>query len=270
MQVFRAMMKYYVTGHVHVSLAVAALAVVTFKFFKQEVPLPFVGFVFCGTLVAYGLINRIGAMNWAVEATKGFVFRALKALFLPLSGALFCYGLLPTEIQLTALVFGVLCLFYIVPLRTTPLRNYAGIKLFVVAFVWTGVTAVMPLMYLNNTRGAMFVGMVVTRFLWVIVLTLPFDIRDLDRDLPHLRTWPQAYGVKQTKIMGTLLMLLVVLISWFAGLYSGSETGPFYSTMIVTLLGLWGASPKRSWWYAAFWVEAIPIFWLGLVWLLAD
>ena len=126
MQVFRAMMKYYVKGHVHVSLAVAALAVVTFKFFKQEVPLPFVGFVFCGTLVAYGLINRIGAMNWAVEATKGFVFRALKALFLPLSGALFCYGLLPTEIQLTALVFGVLCLFYIVPLRTTPRAQLCG------------------------------------------------------------------------------------------------------------------------------------------------
>lgn len=265
MQVFRAILKYYVMGHIHVSLAVVALTLVTFREMNQEAPYVLLGFVFFGTLLAYNTINFIGARQGTPMVIREFLMDNGTRLVPWVMGSLFFYVFLPINIKLLALGFGALSFVYIVPVRIAALRNYAGLKLFIVAFVWAGITVLLPLEYEGNTSLDSILQLAIPRFFWIIVLTLPFDIRDMDRDLPHLKTWPQTYGINRTKIMGTLLLLLVGL--WHAYFWACCPVRPwaFLITIMVTLMGLWGSSPQRNWWYAAFWIECIPLLWLALV-----
>ena len=53
------------------------------------------------------------------------------------------------------------------------------------------------------------------RFLYVLVLMLPFEIRDLNFDSLKLATIPQKIGVKQTKIVGLFLLLIFYFLNYF-------------------------------------------------------
>ena len=80
-------------------------------------------------------------------------------------------------------IFGVFTVLYAIPfLNTRSLRTVKGLKIFVVALVWAGVTVLIPLieasMHYQQLLGLLFIE----RFLIVVVLVLPFEIRDLPYD----------------------------------------------------------------------------------------
>lgn len=71
------------------------------------------------------------------------------------------------------------------------LRNIPGLKLFLIAFSWAGITVLFPLiqnyMSIRITDWITFIQ----RFLFVLVITIPFDIRDINYDNNELKTLPQ-------------------------------------------------------------------------------
>ena len=53
------------------------------------------------------------------------------------------------------------------------------------------------------------------RFVFVVVLILPFEIRDLSVDDKILGTLPQRIGVKNTKLYGLLLLMVFFFLEFF-------------------------------------------------------
>jgi len=94
------------------------------------------------------------------------------------------------------------------------------------------------------------------RFLLVIVLMLPFEIRDLNYDSLKLGTIPQKIGVKNTKIIGVLLLMV------FFFELTGNSILSMLIMLVVTLLFLVFSSKNQSRYYSAFWVESLPVMWL--------
>jgi len=70
-------------------------------------------------------------------------------------------------------------------------------------------------------------------------------------------------GIYKTKIFGIVLLVMGVLCTL---LFFGANNELLFSTfMIFVLLGilLYYSDPSNSFYYTAFWVEGIPVVWLG-------
>lgn len=145
------------------------------------------------------------------------------------------------------------------------LRNIPGLKLFLIAFSWAGITVLFPLiqnyMSIRITDWITFIQ----RFLFVLVITIPFDIRDINYDNNELKTLPQQVGISKSKIIGILWIALFFFLEYFK--IDFTSTSILITLVIGVLSGvcLVKSSEKQSNYYSAFFVESIPIVWF-LLW----
>ena len=169
--------------------------------------------------------------------------------------------------RLLALAASFLVLLYgrTFPFLQTNLRNQQGMKLYWVALCWVIITVGLPYLeaYKPNIISLLFWSLQVG--IYVIVASLPFEIRDMHKDDHSLKTWPQQVGVQATKKRGygmllaaTLLLLLFPYVSWIL-----KCTTIF--TQLLLFIFLWNSSRTRTFYYFSFWVEALPLFWLLFV-----
>lgn len=96
---------------------------------------------------------------------------------------------------------------YVVPIGKKSLREIAGLKIFLVAFVWTGLLVVYPMLN-GNIPLEPYWKEITGLFLFFFAVTIPFDIRDLKFDLPSQKTLPQMLGVKESKILASAFILI--------------------------------------------------------------
>ena len=146
-------------------------------------------------------------------------------------------------------------------------RNWAGVKIYIVALCWVGVTLVLPILNAEIPITFDFYLICLRRFIFIFILILIFEIIDLQFDDPHLQTVPQQIGVKRTKILGYVLLLV------FCGLEIFNINVNFSSSVLqlilifVIAIFLTFANEKRSKYYTSFWVESVPILWWLLLFL---
>ena len=162
--------------------------------------------------------------------------------------------------------FFLLTLFYIVPFggRLRGLRNLPGFKLFLIAAVWSGVTVLFPIwvndLFLDGKAWLLFLQ----RFLFVLAITIPFDIRDLQLDDPDLATLPQTIGVMRSKLLALGALLIFALLFWNGDVFQVREQWAGLATALVSAGFILKAGVYQNRYYSGFWVEGIPIFWMAL------
>ncbi len=283
--------KQYVALNVHVSLALISLVIITYHYLDVSVDWHYVAFAFFSTLVAYTHIKNVPS-GVALKMVISTVFTKSPWWIHLLS--LICLWLaLSFQIQqlLILLTLVLLCLGYCLPRPIfikknlkhvnsvsvqSSLRDYGAIKVIIVAIVWCGVSLLLPMnnQLIFDVKLAMIC---VAQSLWIIVLTIPFEIRDSNKDQLRHPTWPQKLGLRGTKVLGVVLWTLSLVLHYFAGWGVFGTSGqlsfidlPFGVTMALTLFGLLRAKPNQSFWYSAFWIEAIPILWLTMTYLFSQ
>ena len=143
------------------------------------------------------------------------------------------------------------------------------VKIYIIAIVWAMTTVVLPVLESQQTLVADHWILVLQRTFIVIVLMLPFEIRDLDVDQVHLSTIPQKIGIRNTKIIGYALLGDSILLEFFK--YQFSQNKFLLLIFLTVLLAVFLAKSKKKQdrYYAAFWVEAVPVFALILVVILS-
>jgi len=143
------------------------------------------------------------------------------------------------------------------------MRSLSGLKIFPVALVWAGATVILPVVQIANDISWDVKMEALQRFLMVLVLILPFEIRDLRYDAIELRTVPQRFGINKTKLIGVVLTLVIFFATFFKDKIGPIEVG-FKTFVCATLiLALLLSDKKRSKYYATFWVELLPVVWLA-------
>jgi hypothetical protein len=84
-------------------------------------------------------------------------------------------------------------------------------------------------------------------------------------DEPSLQTLPQQFGVLRVKKIGLILLGFGSLLSVFIfEVLSSFALGTLVAFLILAVL-LWRSDENQSPYYARFWVEGIPIVWLGCI-----
>lgn len=156
---------------------------------------------------------------------------------------------------------GALSLLYGMPLftfhdRKVGLRQIPGAKIFHIALVWVCSSVVLPYVELLNIGDVIdrwvFVALCVLKFIFLIICTLPFDIRDIQQDsYYHLRTLPNMLGEQKAKKLTYVLVILHCLLILIAPYLTGIKAGLILTNVLIfALLKLAVFKSKEHYHYA--------------------
>jgi hypothetical protein len=266
----KQLFRLYIHGSMHVALAVFSLVLMTYHMFDKPFNAPMALFAFFGTMFSYNFMKYESLYKFKKPGTP-FVKAVVTLSILALLGAGICFLFLERKTQVIGIAFLILTAIYTVPFfpNQTNLRNWSGVKIYIVAFCWAGVTLVLPLINAGMNLSADIYIKFVQRFLLVLILILVFEIIDLKEDDPHLKTLPQAIGVRNTKLFNLFLLIPFYFLEFAKSWVDVRQL--YVNIILVVTMALFTifANPDRPKYYTLFWVESIPIVWLGLV-VLAD
>ncbi len=255
---------FYINASIHVALAVCAFMRVTEMYLgiSHDKVLSF--FVFFATITGYNFVKYAGVAKLHHRGlTKNLQIIQLFSLvcFLIMG---YCAWLLPLKIVFFFTPLTVLTFLYAVPFFSgfqKNLRSIGYLKIGVVAVVWTSVTVLLPVYANELPLTNKVILMALQRFLLVVVLILPFDIRDVQYDAISLQTIPKKIGIENTKKLGYTLLVMCLVIEFVMSPNEHFKT-VFLAVFLLLLVLLMRAQIKQRAHYSSFWVEAIPILWV--------
>jgi len=265
MQVLKRGFAFYVFGNIHVGLAAYSLTKITLLLFDMNNQ-NLANFVFFSTVLSYNFIRffQIEKINSMIAIWIRANKKSLIVLNgIALTGSVFCLFNFKLDEILVLIPFLMATLFYVFPFKNkfTGLRNIPGLKLLLIGITWTGLTAYLPLVSAHITDSQQMYFFVIQRFLFVLAITIPFDIRDAQFDLPELNTLPQVMGVNKAKIIALVALLLVI----FSDLLMYQKDAKYFMInlfiVILSMIMIAFSGTKRQRYYTTFWIEAIPILW---------
>lgn len=269
MKVLKSVFDFYLDASIHVAMAVLSLAGVSFLLMGTIPDIKLLGFIFFSVIVGYNFIK------YGVEAYKYLIVsnayhKFIQAFsFVSFGFSLLFFLRLEVRLWLAIGALGLMSALYAVPFlpRAKNLRSLAGLKIHIVALVWAGFTVLLPAIDAHLPLDWDFWVLFIQRFLLVLVLIIPFEIRDLQWDDPGLRTLPQVLGAKNTRICGMVMALLFFLMTFLKDEIHKWELVLRFLLSVVLILMLLDGKRIRDRYFASFWVEAIPIFWFGAFFL---
>lgn len=255
----------YINSSFHVSLAVVAFTQITVLEQEFEFDLNLLLFIFFASITGYNFVKYAGiAKLYHSSLAKNLkliqIFSFLS--FLALIYFSFKQNL---EVILASGFLFLLTVLYALPVFTgnRNLRSITGLKIFIISVVWAGTTVLLPLLASEVILDTELIVDFLQRFMLVILLTLPFEIRDLNYDNDNLGTIPQKLGIYKTKIFGSILALLIFFSALFQNSFKNTAFIALSLVLIAGLIFLWNSRKNQSEYYCSFWVESVPILYLG-------
>jgi hypothetical protein len=275
-ELLKRIFNFYINSSIHVALAAFAFTWITLNQFGLDHDANMLYFVFFATITGYNFVKYFGVAKFHHRSLAGWL-KAIQVFSL-ISFIAMCYYAYGLKINtlLILSVSGLITFLYAIPLLPMTyfrdsqknLRQISGLKIYVIALVWTFTTVLLPLIENDICLEADAVITSVQRFIFVIVLMLPFEIRDLNYDSLKLATIPQKIGVKLTKVGGVLLLIVFFLLDYFKDELTSNSILSTLTISIMTLLFVGFSNKNQSKYYSAFWVEGLPIIWLIILLML--
>ncbi|MGG5488057.1 hypothetical protein [Gaetbulibacter sp. PBL-D1] len=273
MKVLKRIFDFYINSSIHVALSVFSLAWITLLEFELPYDKNVLFFIFFASITGYNFVKFFGLAKFHHRSLATWL--KYIQLFSLVCFLLMCYYVLQLE-QTTLVyisVFGVVTFLYAIPFlpkkifldEKQNLRSLSGLKVYVIALVWCGVTVFLPLANADFLMNWDVSITAIQRFVFVLVLMLPFEIRDLQYDSVKLATIPQQIGVKKTKVIGVLLLMVFFFLDYLKDDIQLMNLLVLLAITAITLLSVVLAKKEQSKYYSAFFVEGIPVLWLLLV-----
>ncbi|MFK7832980.1 MAG: hypothetical protein AB8B52_06870 [Winogradskyella sp.] len=271
MQVLKRLFNFYLNSSIHVAFAASALVWVTLIKLGIRFDKNLVWFVFFATITGYNFVKYFGMVKFHHRSLTGWL-KAIQVFSFAAFLAL-CYFAFYLEVETLLLIsiLGLVTFFYAIPVMIPKrylfddyknLRQIGGLKVYVIALVWMFTTVVLPLVNNDMNMNLNMVIISIQRFCFVLVLMLPFEIRDLNYDSLKLATIPQKIGIKKTKIIGVLLLMLFWMLEFLKDELSENAIISTLMITFVTTFFMVFSNKNQSKYYSAFWVESLPIIWL--------
>ncbi len=266
---YQRIFDFYIKASIHVALAVVALLLISGHYLNISIAESVILFTFLGTLSCYNFIK------YGIEIDK---YTETDSLELKIIGVLSVLCLLVSLYLLydfketSWILLGtlmILVLLYSFPLfyRDRNLRSLGVTKVLLVSLIWTGMSVIFPVLEGETTLFWDVFVLACQQFLFVAALIIPFEIRDVRFDPVEIKTIPKRIGIRRTKSLGISLAVISYLLVFLKdSIYAQEINTRFWITLLLILL-IAGTPRYASKYYASFWVEAVPIIWLGIIYI---
>jgi len=272
---------FLVVSNIYVALGVLALTWISQELNDIE-NTNLLFFVFASTIFAYNFVRlfRVHPMLLEGESIRHhsiFRLRYLLWIICIASGIWAFYLFLKFDNLVSSLIYfmAALSIAYAIPIYKKKgnwirLRDVPGIKIFLIAFVWTLVTVSFPVL----EQGAPFRFLEhIERFLFVFAITIPFDIRDMRFDDFSLSTIPQILGIRKSRWIGIGALLFAELILAYRFFFEDAmgiwQALAIYLTYELAALLVYKSHPQLPERYVTLGVEGVSIL-MGLLFFLSQ
>ncbi|MFD2434695.1 hypothetical protein ACFSO9_14885 [Mesonia maritima] len=262
----KKVLNFYINSSLHLAFSVTALAVISVLQFQIELNSTVLLFIFLSTITGYNFVKYAGLAKLHHKSLTGNLRGIQVFSFFSFAGLLYVASLQSEKVLWITVLLGIVTFFYAVPFlpNQTNLRNLKSLKIFIIALVWAGATVLIPLINQHPIFEQSVLLSFFQRFLFVVALTIPFEVRDVIYDEDHLGTLPQLLGVENSKKIGYILLISFVVLKFFIETVTWIQFLPKLITALAVGIFIYKSTKKQNRYFSSFWVEAIPIFWLAL------
>ncbi|WP_318349803.1 UbiA family prenyltransferase [Aquipluma nitroreducens] len=219
-----------IQSNIYISLAAVALTVGTqVQLGMRPQWHPYLFIIFFATLFEYNL-HRLITVLTNKEALKSekhrWVNENMKAFYLLVFISVIGFGvvalLAKKEVLVTFAPIALITVLYSIPVSANPkhllrLREIPYLKIFMIAAIWSASTILLPIVQSSETFSQTHIfAMLSERFFFILAITIPFDIRDLEADQQQeLKTIPMLLGEKNSLKLSYFFLFVFLLGSAF-------------------------------------------------------
>ena len=250
----------------HIAISVLSLSFITAHSFEIKYDINLFIFIFCSSVLGYNYIKYFGISKFHYRSLTKRLKEIQLLCLLCFLGLIFAFFGLNNAVKPLVLCLGAVTFFYESPFeKIASLRKVKGLKIYIIALVWAMTTVLLPLLNADVQLEASIFYTFIQRFIFILVLMLPFEIRDLSDDDLRLSTIPQKFGIPATKRLGFLGLFSIFVFSFF--LLQNAAVDVLITTIVMVVTGIFlvVSHPKKPFYFTAFWVELVPVLWALLV-----
>jgi 4-hydroxybenzoate polyprenyltransferase len=218
-------------------------------------------FVFFATVFTYNFQRVVRIWNGANHMRKDWLLKYRVTIYslILFGGIMSGYYFFHFQIltQLLIVFSGIISLLYPFGLRKIPFS-----KIFVISFVWTISTMLLLVLENNILITQNVVLHLVSRFLFVFAITIPFDIRDLKYDTQNLQTIPLFFGTKKARFMAVIsvfICAIIAILQYFENTLISSNLLALILLYFVSSIFIVKSDENKSEMYFSFWIESLSI-----------
>ena len=219
--------------------------------------------LFFATVFGYNFVKYFGLAKFHYRSLTTKLKEIQILSILCVFGFTICFFQLKSNVQWSLLFLGIITFFYAMPLKwfsNNSLRKISGLKIYIIAFVWAITTVLLPQLHGGLEVFELNYIWATERFVFIFVLMLPFEIRDMNFDDLKLSTIPQKIGLFNTKKLAYFGILALIFFLF----YNNTSKAEIISTSIMLMIlsvFIAKSHPQNSFYFTAFWVESLPIIW---------
>lgn len=269
MKTLKVLFRFYINSSIHVAIAVVALTVLTCLEFDISLDLGMLSFVFFSSITGYNFVKYAPIAKLHHRKLTNRLRQIQIFSFLAFVGLMVSVFYINKQTLIVGCILGIITLFYAIPIGRKNLRQVSIFKVFVIAMIWATTSFVFPFLY--EGRDIFKMPLIwyfdyVERFIWVVLLMIPFEIRDLRYDQKYLKTLISVFGIKTMKIISLSILILLSIQKLIV--FDINNIGLYlfiYSSLALVIIM---SKTNQRFYFASFWVEGLPIFWLLMLVLL--
>ncbi len=218
-------------------------------------------FVFFASLFTYNFQRIVRINKGQQHKRKDWTYKNKNLIYLlmTIGSVMSFYWFIDFNIntQIAIVISGVLSILYPFGIRKVPFS-----KIFVISLVWTISTMLLLVLENKIEISQNIILHLLSRFLFVFAITIPFDIRDVKYDQNNLKTIPIVFGVKKSVIISLVSLLISEVIFVYLNIKHSLSLTIFIGiipTYIFSIYLIINSSNKESDFYFSFWVESLSI-----------
>jgi len=210
MQLIKRFIEFIIYSNIWIALGSICFCIESFILHQQSINYWYLCFLFSSTAVLYNAHRIIGLkvyiknnganrFNHILEYPTIIYLLSFSLAFL----ALYSFYQIRALVSYWMIVAIVASLLYVTPLLSKiRLRDLPFIKIFLIAVCWTILCYIIPIEEVDN-------ALIVERFLFMIAITIPFDIRDIQTDkLANTKTLISLMGVRYSKALACFCAII--------------------------------------------------------------
>jgi hypothetical protein len=213
----KTIFKYLVYSNIWIAIGASCLSLNTYLLANKSPNVELILLVFFATLFTYNfqrILKLLFKINLHGERVKWIEKNQIIIYILIILSAIVTTILSVTylsKIWLVLLFSGIITVFYVVKipgLNGKNLRDIPGIKIYTIALVWGLTSVIIPNLIDNLFDLTLTVALFISNFIFILAITIPFDIRDINLDDSSKKTIPQLIGVKKSTYLSIILLLI--------------------------------------------------------------
>ena len=282
---FTKALDFLLFSNIFIALCAVAQAQVTYYLIGAKCDKHVLGILFFSTIVLYNLSTFISKpadpkkspyrrVRWVYANYRLITTLSLIAIISLIVLVLF----LSAASQVLLLFLGVIAVSYNLPLfsigdKKFGLRNVPGLKLFLIALIWSLSCVLLPIVELGSSQSIIITAedtllLIAKRFLFVTAITIPFDIRDLYQDKSYdLKTIPVVYGERKAYLVCQVLLIAYLALLF---LFTHDFNANFFALTLTIILTGWlifKSEWKKNEYYYFLYLDGMMIIQLMTLWI---